>query len=89
VSGLASEVQNYVASSNEATRSVERSEGSAKMNCNKLGETVYMGTASYDLMLNLQVGIQNVVSTVTGESLRACNAADFEDEDGNGVLYPR
>ena len=89
MSGLASEVQNYVASSNEATRSVERSEGSAKMNCNKLGETVYMGTASYDLMLNLQVGIQNVVSTVTGESLRACNATDFEYEDGNGVLYPR
>jgi hypothetical protein len=29
--------------------------GSQMMNCNKMGETVYMGTRSYNLMLNLQV----------------------------------
>jgi len=37
----------------------------------------------------MQVGINCVVSKVNQEPLRACNAADFEDEEGSGTLFPR
>jgi hypothetical protein len=37
----------------------------------------------------LQVGINCVVSQVNKEPLRACNAADFEEEEGSGTFYPR
>lgn len=57
-----------------------------------MGETIYKGAPSYDLMLQLQLGIRWSVGRVTPETNRSLTERDFTDktpESAVSVRFPR
>eukprot|EP00250_Pteridium_aquilinum_P018590 c24131_g1_i1 orf=442-2904(-) len=53
------------------------------------GETIFKGHQSYDLMLNLQLGIRYTVGKITPEPRREISAADFGPRARIWMNFPR
>ncbi|BBN06068.1 1-phosphatidylinositol-4-phosphate 5-kinase [Marchantia polymorpha subsp. ruderalis] len=70
-------------------RHVRRRQRRATREIKRPGETIYKGHRSYDLMLNLQLGIRYTVGKITPEPKHEIGPADFGPRASIRVKFPK